>query len=144
MATEEIPDFDAEQEARGKPAKFKLGGRTWTCRHPDDVPFSLLETLMAPAANGEAGAVMRVAPFFQSALIPEQADDFVAMLRDPDSALTVGKLAPIMEHVSAKVFNRPTERSKAPSSGSRTPKASRGTSRRASSSGVTTPVASAG
>lgn len=144
MAPADFKDFDAEAEARGPSATFKLGGRKWTCRHPDDVPFSLLEKLMVPAENGEAGAVLRVAPFFQSALVPEQADDFIAMLRDPDSDLTVGKLQPLMEYVSKKVFQRPTEPSKAQSPGRQNTKATRATSKRSSSSAGTTRVASAG
>lgn len=141
--SEDFKDFDAEEEARGKSATFKLGGKKWTCRHPDDVPFSLLETLMTPAENGEAGAVMRVAPFFQAALVPEQADAFIAMLREPDSKLTVGKLQPLMAYVSQKVFQRPTEPSKPQSAGRQTTKRT-ATSKRSSSSEATTPRASVG
>jgi len=142
--TVEHRDFDGtpdatEEEVKEPSCTFTLGGRTWTCRNRDDVPWNLMQHILT--VDDEGTAVVVVEPFFRGALIPADVDAFVELLNDPASALTEAKVKPIVEFITAKVTGRPTK----PSSGSR-----RGSGKRkrssagGSSSPDTTPLASVG
>lgn len=104
-------DLDAvEDEAQGKPScTFKLGGRMWACRQPEEVPYAVVKSLVQGSESGE-GTITRVDDFFTATLMPEQVSEFLAMLSDKEhSDLTLGKLQPLMKHVAENVLNRPTE-----------------------------------
>jgi hypothetical protein len=105
-------DFDAVPK-KAPSCTFTLGGRDWSCRNSDDVPFQTLEQLTTLDPEQDAkGALMQIAPFFQSMLVEDEVDDFMTMLRSPKSALTVGMLQPLMKFISESVFGHPTQPSK--------------------------------
>jgi hypothetical protein len=106
-------DLDAV-EGDGEPVEsscvFKLGGREWECRQPEEVPFGVIKSLVIGSETAE-GTITQVDDFFRATLVPEQVDDFLAMLDNKETAktLTMGKLKPLMEFVAEQVLNRPTE-----------------------------------
>jgi hypothetical protein len=121
MATTPYQDFDTPEGEEVRTAgSFKLGGRAWTIRHRDDVPFEIVKRLMgqepvaedAPPEEQAAAArevVMQTGPFFAATIIPDEKADFLAMLSEEDSPLTIGKLRPVMEYVSATIFSESDE-----------------------------------
>jgi hypothetical protein len=132
-------DFDAEEtEETSSPCTFRLGGREWACRPADQVPFSLIQRLVDVGGDDQKMTV-QIAPFFRSTLAPEQVNEFMAMLDKPDSALTIGRVSKVMNHITTYVLSRPTERPSASGGGSRT---TRATSKAASSSRATKAAAS--
>lgn len=138
-------DFDAEASAVDPEApvdpdrQFTLGGRTWTCRVKDDVPWNLVHTVFSVNDDGEV--LIQVEPFFRGVLIPADVDAFLEMVNAPDSALTEGNAPKVMEYVAEKVLGRPTE----PSANSSAGPKPRGRSSKAGSSSPDTPrIASVG
>lgn len=115
----EYHDFDAEEvETSFTPCVFKLGGKEWSCRPTEQVPFHVVERILEAARNDPNSAI-QVGPFFRSVLVPEQVEEFMTMLNAPDSPLTLGLMPKVMEHVSTHVLNRPTERPSSSGAGSR-------------------------
>jgi hypothetical protein len=150
-------DFDTPSGAEPKySGTFNLGGRSWKIRDRDDVPFELIKRLMgqAPVADDASDeekavaareVVLQTGPFFEQTIVPEEVQDFIAMMNDPQSALTVGKLRPVMEYVSEVVFSDEAERpTKRPKPSRRGPSATGATSKGSSSSRGTAPKASTG
>jgi hypothetical protein len=157
-------DFDAEVEARPPSCTFRLGGREWACRDGQDVPWATVRDLMlgaatssgysaeqaqdmvesgqsaAKMAEGLAGSLAQIGPFFRAMLVPGQADDFEAMINSPDSPLSVAKIGELMAFIAQSVL-RPTQAPQASSPGR---KATKTTSKAASSSRAKKRTASAG
>lgn len=146
-------DFDSAPEEVAVSGTFRLGGKLWSLRSSDDVPFELMRRLMgtAPPAAGinespedVAGrareAVMQTGPFFEATIVPEEVDDFMTMFTSPQSPVTLGKLKDLMEHVSECIFNTtPGERPTKPSRSSSPGRSKTGRTSRAASSGRVTP-----
>lgn len=135
-------DFDAAAaDAADAPdpvsCTFTLGGRTWRCRPGSDVPWNLLQRVFI--TNGNDEVFIEVERFFRGTLLPEDVEPFMAMLDDPDSALTEAKVTPVVDYVCDKVLGTPTK----PSAGSgMSPR--RRSSRARSSSPDTARIASVG
>lgn len=112
MAEESTPfrDFDVDEEgqdAREPSCSFRLGGREWQVKNAEDVPFGAVDRILG-ARNGGQDVVVEIGPFFQSVIVDEQVDDFMAMLADPRSKLTVGKVKPLLAYVAGIVlYGRP-------------------------------------
>ena len=152
-------DFDApSEEGAAISGTLQLGGKIWSLRSSDDVPFELMRRLMGTAPPEEGTdedpattaartreSVMQTGPFFEATIVPEQVDDFMEMFTSPKSPVTLGKLKTLMEYVSTCIFNtegaeRPTQPSRSSSPGrSRT-----GRTSKATSSSTGTPRAASG
>lgn len=114
-------DFDAPSGSTPTHSgTFTLGGRVWKIRHRDDVPFEIVRRLMGQTTVGENASaeeqaasarevVLQTGPFFEATIVPEEVDDFMKMFADAKSALTLGKLRPVMEYVSKVVFTEDEE-----------------------------------
>jgi len=135
-------DFDAEARkgvaGRGPSCTFKLAGKTWSVRSRDDVPFSMIQRLIAAAGNPQETAI-EVGPFFEAVIVPAQVEAFMVMLRAPDSKVTLAILTPIITFVFGSLTGRPTVPPVRSSTGRSTTRAksaggssSRATTRRAS------------
>jgi hypothetical protein len=120
-------DFDAPKGSVPKHSgTLTLGGRVWKIRSRDDVPFEIVRRLMGQTTVGDNATeeeqaesarevVLQTGPFFEATIVPDEVDDFMKMFSDPKSALTLGKLRPVMEFVSKVVFSeeeRPTKPSR--------------------------------
>lgn len=109
---QDVPFLDLDavgDEAEAKPScTFKLGGRMWSCRQPEEVPYAVIKSLVQGSETGE-GTITQVDDFFTATLMPEQVEDFLTMLDDKGNGLTLGKLQPLMKHVAENVLNRPTQ-----------------------------------
>lgn len=135
----EIVDFDQWEagQAESTPSwAFKLDGREWHTRQPEDVPFDIIEQVIAPG-----GRPVGTDQFFTAVLMPDEVDDFLAMKRRPDSPLTLRNAEHIIRTISEQVVARPTNRQQRRAAGSRG--TGRG-GRAGSSSAATRPVPSAG
>jgi hypothetical protein len=113
-------DFDAPSGSPSYSGTFTLGGRVWKIRSRDDVPFEIVRRLMGqPTLDRNASAeeqaesarevVMQTGPFFEATIVEDEVPDFMLMFSDPKSALTLGKLKPVMEYVSKIVFTEDEE-----------------------------------
>lgn len=111
-------DFDAPTGPTGKPSgSFKLGGRKWTIRPRDDVPWELIRRLtIGPELPPEdapdevllaAGrqSIVHVDEFFESTLMPDEVDDFLAMFHDPRSDITRAKVQRVNNLVQRAIFS---------------------------------------
>jgi hypothetical protein len=98
-------DFDDIPEEHESPCAFRIGGREWHCRNQDEVPFAIMRDVLA-----DQPAPDQVENFFRAVLLKEEFEDFKALLRDPESTLSVGRVRPVIEFVSEHVFGRPMER----------------------------------
>lgn len=104
-------DLDVlEGENPEEPAcTFTLGGRTWSCRHSDDVPFDVIAQLFG-SVDDERKSLVAIEPFFRGVLYPDDVEDFSVLLHEQDSPLTLRTLRPLIEHVASSVLGRPTGR----------------------------------
>lgn len=135
-------DFDAEPlEPLPPSCTFTLGGRTWTCRNSDDVPFGQVQALFSAGSAGELA--IQIGPFFTSVLIPEDGPAFLEMLAEPSSAMTQRKLQPIIEYLTEVVLGFPTSPPSSSSPARRQARPRKSSKARSSSPG-TPRVASAG
>lgn len=135
-------DFDAQaggaNDTSAKPScTFKLGGRDWSCRSPEQVPLAVFKKMLGSTdsdvedeveVEGDTKATLtpaqakkkaqktresfsRIDDFFAATLVPSEVDDFLAMLNDPKiTSVTTENLQPIMQYVTEHVLNRPTKR----------------------------------
>lgn len=108
---------DGDEEEREPSCTFTLGGREWACRDPDDVPFDVVAKLFGKMED-DRSSLVAIEPFFRGVLVPEDVDDFVALLADPNSPITLRTIRPLIEHVATNVLGRPTRRSRRSSAGS--------------------------
>lgn len=157
--TTPFQDFDApSEEGVAISGTLQLGGKLWSLRSSDDVPFQLMKSLMGTAPPEEGSdedpaataarareAVMQTGPFFEATIVPDQVDDFMEMFTSPKSPITLGKLKGLMEYVSTCIFN--TEGAERPTQPSRSSGAGRsktGRTSKAISSSPGTPKAASG
>jgi len=110
------PHADFDDDEIGEPsATFNLGGRRWTCRPTEDVPFGVVQKFYEAAQAGEGegdddgAGLMQVGPFFRATISRDEVKEFMEMLADPDGPLTLGKVQPVMEFIAGNVLGRPTE-----------------------------------
>lgn len=106
-ADAQFRDFDAETADTEPACTFRLGGRIWSVRARETVPFSMVQRIMDASKNATETA-FEVGPFFKSVIVAEQVDDFVAMLNAPDSSVTLEKVTPILTFVFENLSGRPT------------------------------------
>lgn len=110
--TNEIPFFDFDAEAPNEEQKaelpptctFKLGGKTWTVRNRDLVPFG---AMFAITAVTEAGAPLAIGPFFKGVVVEEEFAEFEQTLARPDITLSMAVGA--AKTVLAALQGRPTK-----------------------------------
>ncbi len=131
------PHADFDDDDIGEPsATFTLGGRRWTCRPTEDVPFGVIQKFYEAAQAGEnddGEGLMQVGPFFRATISRDETKDFMDMLADPNGPLTLGKVQPVMEFIAGNVLGRPTEpaETSAPGPAKTGPKSVAGSSRQA-------------
>ena len=142
MGGEPAPHLDLDEigEESEPSCTFTLGGKKWSCRQIEDVPWGVVEKMLAVGQDAEK-AMVQIGPFFRAVLVPEEVPSFEAMLNSPDSPLTLRRVMPLVQHLSSAVMQRPTGRALPSTTGSRK---TRRTSVDASSSPATAPKASAG
>ena len=131
-------DYDTDEETVTPGATFTLGGRQWTCRSRDHLPFTAERAVFALDDDGQLST--RVEPFFRVVLMPDDVEPFVALLNDTESGLTVAKVQRIIRDLAAEVFGFPTT----PPARSGTPSRRRRRSVAGSASGDSPPIASVG
>lgn len=102
----DFDDIDEAQEPLAPAASFKLGGREWHVRNPDEVPFQAVADMWL--AQSDIEALARVLPFFKAALLEEEFPAFLTMIHEPDSRFTIKRMRPTILFVSAALFGRPT------------------------------------
>lgn len=127
-------DADAVEIDDTISCKFKLNGYEWSCRNRDQVDLRIIGTVLD---NG----LVNVEDFFSKILIPEDREDFVALLRSDDFPLEMKKTQGLMEFLTEKILNRPTVR---PAPSGRGSRPTSHTSEEVSSSRVTPRRRSAG
>lgn len=99
-------DFDADDETPQDlpPAcTFTLGGKDWTVRNADLVPYALMQRLLL--AN-DVGVTVQAGPFFAAVLEPDQVEAFMEALADPK--VTVSLVTRVLQSVVAALYGRPT------------------------------------
>jgi len=116
MSTVPELDLDAIEVPSEVACQFRLGGRHWHCRTAGAVPFDTVARLVG--AKDDAQAIVQVEPFFRAVLVPEEGEDFCALLHAEDSPLTLERIQALVEYVSEHVLARPTERPKRSAPGS--------------------------
>lgn len=111
----QFKDFDAEVEDVAPVAEFKLGGRTWHCRNPEQVLLGRIQALRVDAkqaakkgADGDGEEVSSLIDLVEACLVPEEGKDFRAVLNDPTSPVTLGKFWAVLDYVLEAVWGRPT------------------------------------
>ena len=135
----DLDAFEPEESKQG-PCSFTLGGRTWHCKAPQDVPWYVVQSLAGVAVNGSEAAglatAVQLGPLFQGVLVDDEVDDFMTLLVDRKSPLTVGKIAPLVDLVVRHVLEvSPTK----PASASRGGGRRTGRTSKAASSSADTP-----
>jgi hypothetical protein len=115
---QDYDDFDTI-EANPEPSyQFTLGGRLWNCRQPGDIHWDTIEKFMKAQGSGDMlGVVTHMDEFFSAVLFPDEVVDFLALKRDPLGGLTTDRMTKLIQRVSEKVLNRPTQPSSASSDG---------------------------
>ena len=97
-------DFDTAPDDELPPTcTFKLGGKTWTVRHKDLVPFSAMYAITSVT---ELGAPLAIGPFFAGVLDPAQVADFEKTLASPTVTLPMALEA--AKWVLSALHGRPT------------------------------------
>lgn len=134
MAPPEYFDYDAVEVDDTVSCIFKMDGRDWSCRNRD-----LIDARIADAMLGNGGVT--IGAFFSEILIPEDVEDFLALVNSDDFPMPVKKVQALMEFLSEKIMNRPTVR---PVSSGRGSPNTRAISEEVSSSRVTPRRRSAG
>ncbi|MBU6429602.1 MAG: hypothetical protein KGR26_11360, partial [Cyanobacteria bacterium REEB65] len=102
-------DLDAlEGEGEQQPScTFSLAGREWHCKQPDDVPWFAIQSLVGAASAGNEAAVMtQVGALLSAVLVDDEIEDFLKVLVDPKSALTIRRVKPLIEHITTYVLMR--------------------------------------
>jgi len=138
---ESIPnlDLDALGGDEEPSCSFTFHGRVWKVRSQDDLAWATVVELLGQKDDQDAAEMsVKIGPFMQAVLVPEDADDFMALINDASKGLKVKQVAPLVEHVAKQLFARPTQR---PSSSSAGPRKTGRSSRASSSSQATLPAA---
>lgn len=109
-------DFDRLPEQDLTPScEFRLGGRVWHCKNGSRIPWVLVEPAMIGEIKTQVGA------FFEMVIVPDEKDEFLAMISDPGSdALTASNALPLMQWITEQVMKRPTKRPASSRGGPRT------------------------
>lgn len=95
-------DLDAIEVPDEPSVTFRLDGRTWACKDSEAIPATVVDML----GTGQ----VQIGPFMAAVLVPEDAEDFLALLNRPDCPLTIGRLQALIEPLSEKLLDRPTGR----------------------------------
>lgn len=93
-------DFDVEVPAAEPAGSFTLGGKKWHVRATSDISLGLAKML--------AGDSVPALPFFTATLVPDELDDFIAVMEAPSSPLTQNRLNEVIAFVAAIAMGRPT------------------------------------
>jgi hypothetical protein len=103
-------DFDAfapsdDDKATLPPTcTFKMGGKQWTVRNKDLVPF---DAMYAITAATDLGAPLAIGPFFAGVLEPGEVQDFMQTLASPNVTLPMATEA--AKFVLSALHGRPTK-----------------------------------
>lgn len=105
----EIPFFDFDDLAPDDKelpptCSFKLGGRQWTVRNKDLVPF---DAMYAITAATDLGAPLAIGPFFAGVLQPGEVEEFMKVLASPNVTLPMATEA--AKFVLSALHGRPTK-----------------------------------
>lgn len=102
--------FDFDDDPGDEPGEelppactFTLGGKEWTVRNADLVPYALMQRLLL---SDKVGVTVQAGPFFAAVLQPDQVEAFMAVLAEPQ--VTVAKVENVIRHVVAALYGRPT------------------------------------
>lgn len=99
-------DFDADDTALPPSCTFTLGGKKWTCRNSDDVPFAAMRAAMTVQDNGDLQ--VQIGPLFRAVLIPAQVEKFMAMIEADDSPITTRRVNDLVHFLTEEVLGFPT------------------------------------
>jgi hypothetical protein len=94
-------DADAVEVDESISCTFKLNDRTWSCRNRDEIDARIAGAILSNGA-------LNVGEFFAQLLIPEEADEFMTLLKSDDFPLPLKRVQVLMEFLTEQVMNRPT------------------------------------
>lgn len=117
-AAKDFDDFDELEEDNTPSYTFKLGGREWHCRQPEDVHWDTVEVyLRAQATKDYSEITTDMDTLFSGVLFPDEIDDFLKLKHDPKGGLSSRRINPLAAKVVERVLNRPTKPSASSSGG---------------------------
>lgn len=106
--TTRFKDFGSGGEVSSEPISFKLHGQEFEC-HPNLQGRVLLELAANSSQDDGAAAANTINEFFAAALKPDSYTKFEALLKDPNTIVTVETLGDITAWLVEEYSARPTQ-----------------------------------
>jgi hypothetical protein len=100
---------------------FRLNGREWSCRNRD-----VIDARIAAALIGNVAMSISISDLFAGILVPEDVEEFTALLASPEFPLPLRKTRGLLEFLTAQILNRPTVRPSSSGDGPRSTEATSG------------------